>query len=84
MVVTLKGARFGDLKVFENLVKAAATGVTDVIKRGYAAGVATYEITCKAGPEGLAEELDGQTVKTKMLEVVSLSAGALELTLSKQ
>lgn len=84
VVVTLKGARFGDLKVFENLVKAAATGVTDVIKRGYAAGVATYEITCKAGPEGLAEELDGQTVKTKMLEVVSLSAGALELTLSKQ
>tara|TARA_Y100000588_G_scaffold390735_1_gene497090 strand:+ start:178 stop:1356 length:1179 start_codon:yes stop_codon:yes gene_type:complete len=84
VVVTLKGARFGDLKVFENLVKAAATGVIDVIKRGYAAGVATYEITCKAGPEGLAEELDGQTVKTKMLEVVSLSAGALELTLSKQ
>lgn len=84
VVVTLKGARFGDLKVFEGLVKTTVTGVSEVVKRGYTAGVATYEITCKAGPEGLAEELDGQMVKAKMLEVVSLSAGALELTLSKQ
>ena len=84
VVVTLKGARFGDLKVFEGLVKTTVTGVSEVVKRGYTAGVATYEITCKAGPDGLAEELDGQMVKAKMLEVVSLSAGALELTLTKQ
>ena len=83
VVVTLKGARFGDLKVFEELVRSSVTGVTDVIKRGYTAGVATYEITCKAGAEGLAEELDGKTVKKKQLEVMSLSAGALELTLSQ-
>ena len=73
---------FGDLKVFEEICRTAVTGVTDVIKRGFASRVATYEITCKVGAEGLAEELDGRSVKAKVLEVVSLSAGALELTLS--
>ena len=83
VMVLLKGARFGDLKAFEQLVRSSITGVTDVIKRGYTAGVATYEITTKRGAEGVAEELDGQTVKSKTLEVVSLSAGALELNLSQ-
>ena len=82
VVVLLKRARFGDLKVFEQLLKSSITGVTNVVKRGYTSGVATYEITTKRGAESLAEELDGQTIKAKTLEVISLSAGALELTLS--
>ena len=71
----------GLLNALTSRLKASVRGVKDVQQRRFQGGAADLDVTVTGSARAFASELEEQVVKGRRVEVVGLSANAVELRL---
>ena len=77
------GATFSQLRAFERTMKLVVGGVQKLERRSFDSGVAIYDVTSKFDANRVAEELDGKDMEGLKVQVLSVTANSLEISLSK-
>ena len=81
--MVVKNATFSQLRAFERTMKLVVGGVQKLNRRSFDSGVAIYDVTSKFDANRVAEELDGKDMEGFKVQVLSVTANSLEISLSE-
>jgi len=79
IIVTVKNTDFNDLSLFEVLLTRSITGITKIDRMEFSEGKAIYQVKSRTNANQIGEEVNGQRLRNKKLQVISLTNGRVDL-----